>query len=393
MRAHLAALLLFVIGVVATPAAVASSPLTFVRDIPLPQHALPIGLISFPAGSIGGVSYPAQRIMVTDEAIYVLPARGSDADISLLWNLPVSLGEFLSPTLSTAAGWVRPDGTRELVISAKPHRIFQFNLEDGTVISSVDTGPLVPGENSLQVDRAGNGFVLRSDLLLSLDITSGATASLPTAGIGSGNGQLSGSTAMAIGPDGLLDVLDLGNNRIEAFTSAGDYVRQVPLAPNTIGDGQLAVGADGRFYVGDDNGGGAVYDASGSFLGTYSTASTNNLRAPSRALISVDADGSVLEIEYAGTTIHEFVPSVPTIAQVIAEVQASGLNQGISTSLVFRLQNAKASLDAGYNTAARNQLQAFIYEVAALQASGSLAPATAAKLTADAQAVINSIQS
>jgi hypothetical protein len=196
---------------------------------------------------------------------------------------------------------------------------------------------------------------------------------------------------MAIGPDGLLYVLDLGNNRIEAFTPAGDYVRQFPLAPNTVGDGQLAVGADGRFYVGDDNGGGAVYDAAGNFLGTYSTTATNNLRAPSRALISVDPDGSVLEIENAGTTIHEFVPSAPTIAQVIAEVQASGLNQGISTSLVFRLQNAKASLDAGYKTAARNQLQAFIYEVAALQASGSIAPATAANLTADAQAVINSI--
>ena len=54
-------------------------------------------------------------------------------------------------------------------------------------------------------------------------------------------------------------------------------------------------------------------------------------------------------------------------------------------------QNAQASLDAGNNTAARNQLQAFINEVAALEANVSLTPTTAAKLTADAQAILNSV--
>lgn len=152
MRAHLAALILFVIGVVgiiAPPAAYASSPLTFVRDIPLPQHALPIGLISFPAGSVGGVSYPAQRIMVTDVWVFVMPARGSDADPAVLWTFPLWLIDSLSPTRSTVAGWVRPDGTRELVISAKPHDIVRFNLEDGSVISDSSAGLFVPGENSL----------------------------------------------------------------------------------------------------------------------------------------------------------------------------------------------------------------------------------------------------
>jgi hypothetical protein len=108
-------------------------------------------------------------------------------------------------------------------------------------------------------------------------------------------------------------------------------------------------------------------------------------------LISVDAAGTVLEVENTGTAIHEFVPSAPTIAQVISEVQASDLGAGNSNSLVVKLQAAQASLDAGNNTAARNQLQAFIHEVTALEASASLSPTTAAKLIADTQAIINAL--
>ena len=109
---------------------------------------------------------------------------------------------------------------------------------------------------------------------------------------------------MSLGPDGLLSVADLGNSRIEGFAITSQhslvYARQFPLKSrvNTTTQ-QFAVAPDGRFYVGDGMGGGAVYDYFGTFLGTFSdplatTPPPYFWNPLVHNLISIEPDGTVL---------------------------------------------------------------------------------------------------
>jgi hypothetical protein len=87
---------------------------------------------------------------------------------------------------------------------------------------------------------------------------------------GSGPGQLSNPTALNIGPDGLLYVLDYGNNRIESFDpTTGAFHAQFSLAGVTVAPNSLAISANGHIYIGDGQGGGSVFDLAGSLIGTF----------------------------------------------------------------------------------------------------------------------------
>ena len=104
-------------------------------------------------------------------------------------------------------------------------------LEDLTITSEVPTAPplLTTVLSSIQADSYPDIFVLKSDQISLLDSTTGLYSALTASESGSGDGQLSGSTAISLGADGLLYVLDFGNRRIEGFTTSGAYARQFPL--------------------------------------------------------------------------------------------------------------------------------------------------------------------
>jgi hypothetical protein len=97
---------------------------------------------------------------------------------------------------------------------------------------------------------------------------------------GTGPGELSNATAMAVGPDGLLYVLDYGLdeagesngvNRIEKFDLAtGEYHGQFFLPDDvTVFSTSLAISLEGHVYLGDGLGGGSVFDLDGNLLGTF----------------------------------------------------------------------------------------------------------------------------
>ena len=97
---------------------------------------------------------------------------------------------------------------------------------------------------------------------------------------GTDPGELSNPTAMNVGPDGLLYVLDYGLdelgvsngvNRIEKFDLAtGEYYGQFFLPDGvTVFSTSLAISLEGHIYLGDGFGGGSVFDLDGTLLGTF----------------------------------------------------------------------------------------------------------------------------
>jgi hypothetical protein len=97
---------------------------------------------------------------------------------------------------------------------------------------------------------------------------------------GTGSGELSNPTALCVGPDGLLYVLDYGLdeagesngvNRIQKFNLVtGEYRGQFFLPDGvTVFSTSLAISLEGHIYLGDGLGGGSVFDLDGNLLGTF----------------------------------------------------------------------------------------------------------------------------
>ncbi len=95
---------------------------------------------------------------------------------------------------------------------------------------------------------------------------------------GSGDGQVNNALYESYGPDGLLYVLDYGNQRVQVFAPcrnpdgspcAYTYVRQFAISSN-VENAQFGIGADGNLYFADGEGGGYAYDSNGDPLGTFS---------------------------------------------------------------------------------------------------------------------------
>ncbi|CAN5406684.1 hypothetical protein BH09VER1_BH09VER1_09660 [soil metagenome] len=102
---------------------------------------------------------------------------------------------------------------------------------------------------------------------------------------------------MSYGADGLLYVLDYGNNRIasfdpdDAFAPIGSFTLETGV---TTANMQFAIGINGSFYLADGLGGGSYYDSQGAFQGVFNlpgdaTTSTYN----GQSYLTTGADGSV----------------------------------------------------------------------------------------------------
>lgn len=126
---------------------------------------------------------------------------------------------------------------------------------------------------------------------------------------GSGQGQLNGPSGLAVDGDDNLLVVDAKNNRIQKFTTAGEYIA-------TIGEGQLdspwgiGLDSDGSIYVADwGNSCARKYSSDGELLLTFGGPDLDNgadLNHPSS--VAVDSEGDVYVADWGNKRIQVYAP-------------------------------------------------------------------------------------
>lgn len=121
---------------------------------------------------------------------------------------------------------------------------------------------------------------------------------------------------MSYGADGLLYVLDYGNERIASFDPDHDFA---PVSSFTLETGvttanvQFAIGINGSFYLADGLGGGSYYNRQGEFQGVFALpgdATTSTYAGAS--YLTTAADGSVYVYDNAyGFQEYKDISAVP----------------------------------------------------------------------------------
>lgn len=130
---------------------------------------------------------------------------------------------------------------------------------------------------------------------------------------GAGNGQFSHPADIAQDPQGGLWVLDAGNNRVEKFNAAGEYLSQ--FGSTGSGNGQfnrptaIAIDAGGNLWVVDaGNKRVQEFNSAGVYLGQFGSAGTGNgqFAGSGPEGIAIDYHGNIWVSDTYGGRLEEF---------------------------------------------------------------------------------------
>jgi hypothetical protein len=188
-------------------------------------------------------------------------------------------------------------------------------LSGGTLIPTIYDFRLTPPAESsvalgatirptgLLLDSTGAEYLTRSRSTAGILKYASPSDTTPELQFGAtGPGALTTPTVLAMGPDGLIYVLDTGADDIESFDTAGNFVNEFPLV-DTPDSTALTVGSNGWLYTANGDGSGDIYDI---YTGTH--AGTFGLPALNPTYDTTTFGHSVLLAN--GNSLYEFVPNL-----------------------------------------------------------------------------------
>ena len=149
---------------------------------------------------------------------------------------------------------------------------------------------------------------------------------------GTGNGQFSKPRELATDSEGNVWVADTANNRIESFSSTGTYLSQFGTAGDNNGQLSepqgLTVDSKGNVWVADTNNNRVQEVTTGEYVSQFGGASfgAGQLSAPSG--VAADAEGNVWVADTAHNRVQEFNP----LGEFTRQFGAKGTGNGLFSS-------------------------------------------------------------
>jgi DNA-binding beta-propeller fold protein YncE len=225
---------------------------------------------------------------------------------------------FVNASSLVAANPSIPD---RVFISGRPvvvpiNLLYTLFLGPPTSFSAASFGPgSTPA--GLASDASGVVYMSRSAAIEKYSVGSDPTIA-PSLTFGtSGAGTLNSPSALALGPDGLLYVVDAGNNRIAAFNTDGDFISDFDLL-EPVDPSAVAIGSNGWMYLADGNGGGDIYDIyTGTLLGSFQSSALNNPTPGSRTSLALDEGHLYLYDANSGLHVFEIPTPEPATGPML----------------------------------------------------------------------------
>jgi DNA-binding beta-propeller fold protein YncE len=180
------------------------------------------------------------------------------------------------------------------------------------------------------LDKNGNLYVADSSNSLTQKFDPSGKFLTQWGSYGSGNGQFSAPMGIVVDTNGNIYVADSGNDRIQKFTSIGAYVTQFGGSQGTNNDQfeyptSIAVDTNDNVYV-VDNDRIQVFTSTGDFVTRWGSMGTDNYSFSNPMGIAVDGKGNVYVADSANDRIEKFSPlsGMPPIQQ---ELISAGVSQ------------------------------------------------------------------
>ena len=220
-------------------------------------------------------------------------------------------------------------------------RLFGYERDDDLITSTAPLDFIQGGVSSLSVSAMGVVTMIADDHgYLVNELTGAGTAIFDANGGGSGPGEFINARYQIYAPNGLLYVLDYGNDRLQMlnpanfFAPVGAFNLQTGV---TTANMQFAIGLNGNVYLGDGLGGGSVYAADGAYLSSFSAPGSTPGNFGMNPYVTADPEGNVFVFDSTGA--HQYVD-----ASVVPEPSACALATGtLLGALIISAFNRKAT--------------------------------------------------
>ncbi len=165
-------------------------------------------------------------------------------------------------------------------------------------------------------------FVLLLVIVIALPVASaieigtkpGVTYAGQWGSFGNNHGQFSNPQGIAIGPDGIVYVLDTGNNRVQVFNATGTFLRQWGRYGQVEGQFNaplgIAVDTESNVYIADtQNHRVQKFRSSGEFVTSWGSIGLGEGRFQCPSGIAVNATGTVFVTDRNNHRVQAFTPS------------------------------------------------------------------------------------
>jgi YD repeat-containing protein len=193
--------------------------------------------------------------------------------------------------------------------------------------------------DSVKVDPSGNVWVSDTESNRVEEFSSTGEFITTFGSAGTGNGQFKSPHGLAADSSGHVWVVDFGNNRIEEFSSTGGFLRSVGTSGTGAGQFEdptdVAIDPSGHIWVADcGNKRLEEFSSEGSYIGVFGSTHFNGCFVEANMWLTFDSSGNLWATEESSPHIKKFNSSGTFVTEYGSEGSGNGQlksPQGIAT--------------------------------------------------------------